>query len=470
MRLTALTTRLSELFNELNRMPKRQDEFGRVGHEGALIIASALYLMPTAVDATPANIRAYAAKSKQDLDRFAQILGEQDRAVRIVREMIAVCMGEQPVPAHTEVAGMLFCSSCGRPKTTCIECPHCAANAMASHRAKGGESTIVWATPVRQTLIGAAALLAVFAAFLFFSSTAMQIVCWLALIVPLLLLMRALNTWCVVYDRDSAMSDSRNESPTAFFQLVMAIVLLVGISVATWFVSRVPADWRLNSVLAENTEERYLAYLPTCPDRQRITVQDALIKMRWENACKADTIRAYQGFLDGKAVSPPSHLREQAEKRLTAKGQELAQSFKPILDGNGVPAAQEAGRGPRKLLLLDSTGQLHPWQGLLPKTWQPDSTSDVTEVAVIGPAGEMVLEVCQYIGGPPITRYSCTLNVRVHAARSGQLKEEKLHQNIARPCMANEQVSLTRLGDPVTFYAVKTWLGSLIEGQHPNPQ
>jgi hypothetical protein len=98
MRITPNTMRLRDLHAQLQTLPRPAGERREIGREGTRTIAAALYLLDMADDSTPASLRDFVAQSRVDLERFAQILGQDDPAVCIVREMMALVSGEIPPP------------------------------------------------------------------------------------------------------------------------------------------------------------------------------------------------------------------------------------------------------------------------------------------------------------------------------------------------------------------------------------
>jgi len=112
---------------------------------------------------------------------------------------------------------------------------------------------------------------------------------------------------------------------------------------------------------------------------------------------------------------------------------------------------------PHKILLLADDGKYHAWQRKIPEAWQPNHVADVSFVAVVGPAKEELLQTCLY-NGPSISRYRCTLRVRLHDARTGALFAEELLEDVARPCQASERFDLSRLGYPISYEALWNWV------------
>src|SRR5688500_4880406 len=98
MRFTPISPRLCDLSRELRELPKPPREPRRSCHEKVQIAAAALYLLDSADDTTPAGIRPMLARVRSDVDGWARTLGEGDRAIRIVREMLALLSGEPPPP------------------------------------------------------------------------------------------------------------------------------------------------------------------------------------------------------------------------------------------------------------------------------------------------------------------------------------------------------------------------------------
>ena len=104
MRLTTITPRLCELSGELEALPAPTDERKQAAREVMGLVAAGLFLLESHDDANPKELMSFVTKAKNDVARFAPVLGEHDPAVVIVREMVALVLGEalppQPEPVH----------------------------------------------------------------------------------------------------------------------------------------------------------------------------------------------------------------------------------------------------------------------------------------------------------------------------------------------------------------------------------
>ena len=98
MRFTPITMPLGELSDALFALPTPADERKKLGREYARLIATELYLFETYDDTTPAVLAGAVTRSKGCLSECVELLDEEDPAVRIVREMIALAAGELPPP------------------------------------------------------------------------------------------------------------------------------------------------------------------------------------------------------------------------------------------------------------------------------------------------------------------------------------------------------------------------------------
>jgi hypothetical protein len=111
-----------------------------------------------------------------------------------------------------------------------------------------------------------------------------------------------------------------------------------------------------------------------------------------------------------------------------------------VAAAGGYPAA-----GANHVVLLQTDGQPHDWAGKLPSEWKPTSVADTALVACAQNEVQLEqIEVCEY-EGPDITRYLASLDVRLIAARTGEVIGRRHLEARPRECMGTERSSTTEL-------------------------
>lgn len=142
--------------------------------------------------------------------------------------------------------------------------------------------------------------------------------------------------------------------------------------------------------------------------------------------------------------------------------------FSPALSqvgrGLGIPQAGVYEGSEHPVVLLDSTGNEHAWSDELPMEWLPMAIESTQLVVCVGEEREIKIQTCQYLTGPPITRYRYTLGVELREAKTGRVvAATTLDGSWPRACQHTESYSLTRLeGSHVSFDQVREWLRSYV--------
>jgi hypothetical protein len=128
--------------------------------------------------------------------------------------------------------------------------------------------------------------------------------------------------------------------------------------------------------------------------------------------------------------------------------------------GTGVPQAAAYQGDTHPVVLLDHHGNEHEWSDDLPREWLPTAVEETQLVVCVGVQKINTIEVCQYIGGPAITRYRYSVDVTLREAMTAELvASTTLWGSSPRHCKATESASLTRLeGSLVSFVQLKVWL------------
>ncbi len=155
--------------------------------------------------------------------------------------------------------------------------------------------------------------------------------------------------------------------------------------------------------------------------------------------------------------------------------QDIATGMMPVVEGQGIPEAGEyrpVELGPRKLIILTTSGMLHEWNSLVPTDWLPLSVEEVELVVLVGIEREIALGTQRYTlpgGGeaPSITRYRFETDVEVREARTGGLLwNGTLRGSLPRPFPQTAPVGLTRLeGTHVDYSQLEAFLCPKIPGQ-----
>jgi hypothetical protein len=240
---------------------------------------------------------------------------------------------------------------------------------------------------------------------------------------------------------------------------LLTIFSLAFAAFVAWYVNAAWNEHQWNEAKRAGTALAYETYAREAPGRHQWKGIQALGELRWKEAQRDDTIAAYQAAL---ASSIPYQARPEAEKRVRELRCELDRACACVLRGTGVPQASNAGN---RLVLLSSDGNPHDWSKHLRKEWRPDALTQVGLVAVLDPPQETVLEIVPYQNGPSITRYACSQRVRLFRANDGLLLKEHVLEDIARNCQPSERYDLVRLGYPISFSAVESWLRPFVEAK-----
>ncbi len=109
-------------------------------------------------------------------------------------------------------------------------------------------------------------------------------------------------------------------------------------------------------------------------------------------------------------------------------------------------AASPSNAGGNHLVVLALDGAEHDWTGNPPLAWRPSALADA-ELVVCIPEEESrrQIEVCDYTGGPDITRYAVSREVEVRDAATGRLITRFTASGEPRECRQTEDKDLTEL-------------------------
>lgn len=140
---------------------------------------------------------------------------------------------------------------------------------------------------------------------------------------------------------------------------------------------------------------------------------------------------------------------------------QLLAAFSEVHDGKGVSqAAKFAGSSPHPIVLLTSSGGRCDWTERIPLEWRSKNITDIQLVVTVGEEQEIILERCDYIDGPSITRYQYSVEVNLREANTGKIvASTTLYGSEPRLCKQVEERSVTRLeGSHVQFDQLEEWL------------
>jgi hypothetical protein len=136
-----------------------------------------------------------------------------------------------------------------------------------------------------------------------------------------------------------------------------------------------------------------------------------------------------------------------------------------VCTGTAVPEAGSALAGKSNhVVVLDATGGQHPWSLYVELGWRPATVADAELVACVArDDASASIEVCTYRGGPDVTRYVVSRDVRVVAARTGEEVAAFTVSHSPRACAQSEERSLTEIrGEPVMWADVASRIRSLV--------
>jgi hypothetical protein len=144
---------------------------------------------------------------------------------------------------------------------------------------------------------------------------------------------------------------------------------------------------------------------------------------------------------------------------------ELTAALAPACRNQPVPGAGSISTDgtPNHLAVLAADGQEGVWTGHPSLDLRPPDLADAELVVCVEPREERTkLEVCQYTGGPPITRYATSRDVEVHAAATGKVVMAFTATAEPRRCRATESAELTELVGTLDWEQVASRLWYLV--------
>ncbi|MBN1449901.1 MAG: WD40 repeat domain-containing protein [Anaerolineales bacterium] len=138
-------------------------------------------------------------------------------------------------------------------------------------------------------------------------------------------------------------------------------------------------------------------------------------------------------------------------------------SLAPVASGQGVEEAavfDPDKDAPYRFLILDTSGEIHPWNVQLPSTWKPGLVSD-TELVIVIAEQLKPLNSQQYTDGGTITRYQHVVTATIREARTGFTVAEKSFIGAEPGPFPSTRFTQTQLvGTRIDFQDLSEWLNT----------
>lgn len=143
-------------------------------------------------------------------------------------------------------------------------------------------------------------------------------------------------------------------------------------------------------------------------------------------------------------------------------------AVRPACRGTAVPAAGRLLAAPgagNHIVVLDQDGADHGWTGSPPGEWAPAVLGDLELVLCIDRDERVTTdEVCDYSGGPDVTRHTASREVRIVEPATATTLATLTVDDDARACAQTENQDLTDLYGSVEWPAVEAavdgWLSA----------
>ena len=162
-------------------------------------------------------------------------------------------------------------------------------------------------------------------------------------------------------------------------------------------------------------------------------------------------VSALAGLLIAVALAVALGIATRVDAGAVCNGQRVATA-----------AAYQGGPGPHPVEAIHNGRRI--WTA--PSAdWRPASTEETELIACVGPLDRVIIETCDYIGGPTVTRYGYERTVTLVAARTGAvLAGRTFSGEPPRQCGQTEERSVRSLrGEKrVDLDAVWDWLGAWV--------
>lgn len=159
---------------------------------------------------------------------------------------------------------------------------------------------------------------------------------------------------------------------------------------------------------------------------------------------------AATGVVDGKApataTKPPLRFPE---------------DLLPAARWQPVPQAAEykPAAGPHPLIFFRTNGSVHDWQEFIDTDWRAGCVEKTELVVVVGNDKETFLSIQYYPNNaPPVSRYKYEVDIAVISARTGRVLAHQPFVSMPRAIRQVEAWELTKIGQPVSFRTVYSWV------------
>ncbi len=133
----------------------------------------------------------------------------------------------------------------------------------------------------------------------------------------------------------------------------------------------------------------------------------------------------------------------------------------------GVPdAAPLENRGFRPAVVLGANGDVHALTDDVPGSWEPRATRFAQLTVCVGSERRELVQTCQYFNAAtgaridPVRRFSRSLTMRLVAARTGKLVEQRVFTHAPQQCSFQvfTPYDESLVGPRITFGSIHSWL------------
>jgi hypothetical protein len=164
------------------------------------------------------------------------------------------------------------------------------------------------------------------------------------------------------------------------------------------------------------------------------------------NAVESSSVTAYPS--PESSPTPTSSIGESLAPVASGQGVEEAAVFDPDKDA------------PYQFFILDTSGEIHPWNDQLPSTWKPGQVSD-TELVIVIAEGLDTLNSQKYTDGGTMTRYRREVIATIREAHTGFVVAEKSFIGAAPGPFPSTRTTKTQLvGPQIDFECLNNWLNT----------
>jgi hypothetical protein len=177
-------------------------------------------------------------------------------------------------------------------------------------------------------------------------------------------------------------------------------------------------------------------------------------------------------IIEDYSAGPPVPVDVQYLEEVTLYGRALAvvAAVAPVVHGQAVTMAatySPGGAEPHPVVVLDGDGQPWDWRysnSRLPAGWYPHSVGEAELVAVLDQGRVRTQVFCSYIGGPNTRKIRRTLNIKLRAAKTGEVIDSTTLIGPWPDCAEYEAVETTEtFGRAPSLEEVVAWLRTYVD-------